>query len=91
MRRSKKMTPRQLRMFVTSEARRLSETLEQGKDEAEDVAVDEVDADALANTLEKDLDHMKALKIKEGRLKKNLVKIEEAKKVLRSRIMKRLK
>tara|TARA_R110002020_G_scaffold193819_2_gene394372 strand:+ start:195 stop:431 length:237 start_codon:yes stop_codon:yes gene_type:complete len=78
-------------MFVTSEARRLSETLEQGKDEAEDVAVDEVDADALANTLEKDLDHMKALKIKEGRLKKNLVKIEEAKKVLRSRIMKRLK
>ena len=85
------MTPRQLRMFVTSEARRLSETLEQGKDEAEDVAVDEVDADALANTLEKDLDHMKALKIKEGRLKKNLVKIEEAKKVLRSRIMKRLK
>ena len=83
MRRSKKMTPRQLRMFVTSEARRLSETLEQGKDE--------VDADALANTLEKDLDHMKALKIKEGRLKKNLVKIEEAKKVLRSRIMKRLK
>jgi hypothetical protein len=91
MRRSKKMTPRQLRMFVTSEARRLSETLEQGKDEAEDVTVDEVDADALANTLEKDLDHMKALKIKEGRLKKNLVKIEEAKKVLRSRIMKRLK
>ena len=91
MRRSKKMTPRQLRMFVTSEARRLSETLEQGKAEAEDVAVDEVDADALANTLEKDLDHMKALKIKEGRLKKNLVKIEEAKKVLRSRIMKRLK
>jgi len=78
-------------MFVTSEARRLSETLEQGKAEAEDVAVDEVDADALANTLEKDLDHMKALKIKEGRLKKNLVKIEEAKKVLRSRIMKRLK
>jgi len=91
MRRSKKMTPRQLRMFVTSEARSLSETLEQGKAEAEDVAVDEVDADALANTLEKDLDHMKALKIKEGRLKKNLVKIEEAKKVLRSRIMKRLK
>ena len=85
------MTPRQLRMFVTSEARRISETLEQGKAEPEDVTVDEVDADALANTLEKDLDHMKALKIKEGRLKKNLLKIEEAKKVLRSRIMKRLK
>ena len=91
MRRSKKMTPRQLRMFVTSEAHRISETLEQGKAEPEDVTVDEVDADALANTLEKDLDHMKALKIKEGRLKKNLLKIEEAKKVLRSRIMKRLK
>ena len=85
------MTPKQLRRFVATQAHYLSETLEQGKDDAEDVSADEVDADKLANTLEKDLDYMKALKIKEGHLKKNLLKIEEAKKVLRSRIMKRLK
>jgi len=85
------MSPRQLRLLVRQEARRLSETLEQGKEDAEDVNADEVDADKLANTLEKDLDHMKALKIKEVRLKRNLKKIAEAKKSVRTRIMKRLR
>jgi|10_taG_2_1085330.scaffolds.fasta_scaffold58529_2 hypothetical protein len=87
----KRMSPRQLRLLVRQEARRLSETLEQGKEDAEDVNADEVDADKLANTLEKDLDHMKALKIKEVRLKRNLKKIAEAKKSVRTRIMKRLR
>ena len=87
----KRMSPRQLRLLVRQEARRLSETLEQGKADAEDVNADEVDADKLANTLEKDLDHMKALKIKEVRLKRNLKKIAEAKKSVRTRIMKRLR
>jgi len=87
----KRMSTSQLRLLVRQEARRLSETLEQGKGEAEDVNAKEVEADDLANVLEKDLDHMKALKIKEIRLKKNLKKIVEAKKSIRTRIMKRLR
>tara|TARA_R110000744_G_scaffold13548_1_gene39309 strand:- start:295 stop:552 length:258 start_codon:yes stop_codon:yes gene_type:complete len=85
------MSTSQLRLLVRQEARRLSETLEQGKGEAEDVNAKEVEADDLANVLEKDLDHMKALKIKEVRLKRNLKKIVEAKKSIRTRIMKRLR
>ena len=87
----KRMSTSQLRLLVRQEARRLSETLEQGKEEAEDVNAKEVEADDLANVLEKDLDHMKALKIKEIRLKKNLKKLVEAKKSIRTRIMKRLR
>jgi hypothetical protein len=87
----KRMSTSQLRLLVRQEARRLSETLEQGKEEAEDVNAKEVEADDLANVLEKDLDHMKALKIKEVRLKRNLKKIVEAKKSIRTRIMKRLR
>ena len=86
----KRMTPRQLKKFILDEAKSLSETLEQGKDSPEKVDVDEVDADKLAKTLEKDVNFMKALKIKENRLKKRLAKITEAKKVLRTRIMRRL-
>tara|TARA_R110002060_G_scaffold15070_1_gene21070 strand:- start:329 stop:586 length:258 start_codon:yes stop_codon:yes gene_type:complete len=84
------MTPRQLKKFILAEATSLSETLEQGKDDPENVDADEVDADKLAKTLEKDVDFMKALKIKESRLKKKLAKIDEAKRALRSRIMRRL-
>ena len=86
----KRMTPRQLKKFILAEADRLSETLEQGKSDTEDVDAKEVDAEKLAKTLEKDVNFMKALKIKEARLKKRLTKIDEAKKTLRTRIMKRL-
>ena len=84
------MTPNQLKRFILKEAKRLSETLEQGKDETEDVKAKEVDAEDLAQALEKDVDFMKVLKIKEARLKKKLSKIDEAKKALRTRIMRRL-
>ena len=86
----KRMTPNQLKRFIVKEAKRLSETLEQGKDDVEKVDAKEVDADKLAKTLEKDVDFMKALKIKESRLKKRLAQIAEAKKLVRTRIMKRL-
>jgi len=89
-RRTKRMTPNQLKRFILKEAKRLSETLEQGKDDAEKVDAKEVDADKLAKTLEKNVNFMKALKIKEGRLKKRLAQIAEAKKLVRSRIMKGL-
>ena len=89
-RRTKRMTPNQLKRFILKEATRLSETLEQGKDDVDKVVAKEVGADKLAKTLEKDVNFMKALKIKESRLKKRLAQIVEAKKLVRSRIMKRL-
>ena len=87
----KRVSPNQLRRFILDEAQRLSETLEQKKKNTEDVKAKEVDAADLAKTIAKDVNFMKALKIKEGRLKRKLAKITEAKKVLRQRIMKRLR
>jgi len=87
----KKMSVTKLRNFILDEAAKINETLEQGKTDVESVNADETDASDLANTLEKDLDHMKALKIHETRMKRKLAQISEAKKVVRSRIMKRLK
>lgn len=40
----------------------------------------EVDADELASSLEKHVDHLALLKIKEVRIKRKLLKIQEAKK-----------
>ena len=64
----KKMSVAKLRNFILDEAAKMNETLEQGKTDVESVNADETDASDLANTLEKDLDHMKALKIHERRL-----------------------
>ncbi|MBP04975.1 MAG: hypothetical protein CMA72_09365 [Euryarchaeota archaeon] len=85
------MSVTRLRKFILEEAAKVNETLEQGKADVESVNADETDAEDLANTLEKDLDHMKALKIHETRIRRKLEKISEAKKTVRSRIMKRLK
>lgn len=49
-----------------------------------------VEADGYAQTLEKEIDYMKALKIKETQVRKALTKIQEAKKVVRDRIVKKL-
>ena len=54
------------------------------------VAADEVDADGLADTLEKDIDHVKVLKIKERRLRKDLKKIQERRRKIRSRILRKI-
>ncbi len=88
---AKTMSVESLRKFILDEAAKMNETLEQGEDSVEDVSADETEASEYADTLEKDLDHMKALKIHESRIKKNLLRISEAKKIVRSRIMKRLK
>ena len=88
---AKTMSVESLRKFILDEAAKMNETLEQGEDSVEDVSADETEASEYADTLEKDLDHMKALKIHEARIKKNLLRISEAKKIVRTRIMKRLK
>ena len=87
----KRMSPNQLKRFILDEAHRLTETLEQKKKNVKDVKAKEVAAADLAKTIEKNINFMKALKIKEGRLKRKLIKITEAKKALRQRIMKSLR
>ena len=73
------LTPALLRKIVLEERAKLMEVLETGKDHPEDVDADETDADGYADTLEKDIDHYKALKIHEARLRNQLRKISESK------------
>jgi hypothetical protein len=73
------LTPALLRKIVLEERAKLMEVLETGKEHPEDVTPDETDADGYAGTLEKDIDHYKALKIHEARLRRQLGKISEAK------------
>jgi hypothetical protein len=76
----KKLTPNVLKKMILEEARKLKlETLEQGKTKPEDVNARCVDANGFATTLEKKVDHMKTLKLKEAKLVKQLKKIREAK------------
>ena len=67
------------------------ETLEQGKEDSEKVSADETDADELADSLEKDIDFMAALKIQESMLKKKYKKVQRAKARLVKRINERRK
>jgi len=91
MAKSKKLTPALLRKLVLQEKRRIRETLESGTlGDVDKVKADEVEADEYANSLEKDIDWMKALKIHERRLKIKLKKIQENRAKLRRRITKKL-
>ena len=84
------LTPRLLRKIVLEEKRKMQETLESGVEDIEKVSAEEVDADKLAGSLEKDIDFMKALKISESKLAKKLRRIREVKKKLRRRVLRRL-
>tara|TARA_B100000282_G_scaffold103065_1_gene72823 strand:- start:458 stop:739 length:282 start_codon:yes stop_codon:yes gene_type:complete len=80
-----------LKKLVRSEVAKINEEkltgeLKDSEKAAKDVP--EVDASEYATALEQDIDFMKALKIQEKRLLKNLKKIQEAKYKLRSRILK---
>jgi len=86
-----KLTPSLLRKIVLEEKKKIIETLEQGKEESEKIKADEVDADELADSLEKDIDFMAALKIKESMLKKKYQKVQIAKKRLLKKINERKK
>ena len=96
--RAMKLTPAMLRKMVLQERRRLHkrrlrETSDPIADGIEDPAyanAEEVDADDQADTLEKDIDYIKALKIEERKLRKTLRRISEAKKKLRRRINRKI-
>jgi small-conductance mechanosensitive channel len=71
--------------------RETSDPVAAGVEDPEKVSAEETDADELADTLEKDIDHMKVLKIHELKLKRKLRRIAEAKKKIRSRVLHRLR
>ena len=81
-----KLTPSLLRKLVIEEKRKIQETLEQGKDEAEKVGAEETAADELADSLEQDIEWMAALKIQESILKRKYAKVQAAKKRLVKKI-----
>lgn len=92
-----KLTPTLLRKIVLEEKARMiresaisNDPIASGKDHPEDVMAIEVDADGFADTLAKDVDYMKALKIQEARLSEKLRRIQEAKSKIRNRVAKRL-
>ena len=92
-RKMKKLTPSVLRKLVLQERRRILETSDPIADGVEDpsyVHAEEVDADDLAGSLEKDLDHLKALKIKEANLRRELREVYETRKRLGRRVLKAL-
>ena len=80
--------------MIKEEAKKIqletSDPIAAGVDDIEKVSAEETDADELASSLEKDLDHLKALKIHETKLVKKLARLREAKKSLRKRITKNI-
>jgi hypothetical protein len=90
--RVRKITPSFLKKVIMDEARKLQrETVSPGElTPIEKVNVEEVDADEYATALEKDLDHIKALKITERKLIQKIRQIREVKLKLRRRITRRI-
>jgi hypothetical protein len=88
----RKLTPAKLRSMVLRERKRLfeSDPILKGVEDPEKVDADEVEASEYAGSLEKDIDHLKALKVHERRIVKKLKRIQEAKKVLKRKLLKRL-
>lgn len=86
-----KLTPALLKKLVLEEKRKIMETLEQEKEDSQKVKADEVDADELADALEKDIDFIAALKIQESMLKKKYRKVQAAKQRLYKKINERKK
>ena len=87
------MTPNMLKRMIVQEARRLRmEVLETGKEDPEKAAAatDEVDADEYADSIEQDIDWMKALKIHERRLARKLLEVRAAKRRLSRRFTRKI-
>lgn len=70
-----KLTPNLLKKIIIEEKAKLASA-----------KAKEVDADEFASSLEKHVDHLALLKIKEARIRRKLTKIEEAKKKTVKRI-----
>ena len=93
MRRVKKLTPQLLRKMINEERRKLRETSDPvaaGIEDPAKVSAEEVDADAQAQTLEKDIDHLKALKVQESKLRRKLREVSSRRRKVSNRIKRKL-
>lgn len=88
--RRRRLTPALLRKIVLEEKNRMQEVLETGVEDSEKVSAEEVPASDQADSIEQDIDWMKALKIKEAKLRKRLKRISEVKTKLRKRVIRKL-
>ena len=92
--RVRKLTSASLKKMIRQEAKNLkletSDPIASGIDDIEKVDAEEVDAGDLAGSLEKDIDHIKVLKIHERKLVSRLKRLREAKAFLQKRITKRV-
>lgn len=71
-----KLTPELLKRIIAEEAAKFGD-MESTEDRADDV--EEVDADEYADSLEKKIDYVKALKIEESRIRRRLSEIANIK------------
>lgn len=69
-----KLTSKLLKRIIEEEVGKFGD-MEDTEKRAKDT--DEVDADEFADSLEKKIDYIKALKIEEGRIRRRLAKISE--------------
>lgn len=93
MSRSKKLTPNVLRRLIAEERARLNETLEMGLKHPSEAPkkTREVDADKYADSLEQCCNWYQMCKLKEAKLERELQLVKEAKKRLKTRILKSVK
>lgn len=74
-----RLTPKILKKLILDEAGKFGKMMD-----PDDVKAEEVDADEFADSLEKKIDYVKALKLEENRLRRRLAKIAET----RTRVVK---
>jgi hypothetical protein len=89
----KLLTPDVLRRIILEEKERLlreSDPFMDGISDVEKVEAEEVEPEDLADTLAKEIDHIKALKIKESKLVNEVRAVREAQNILRKRVLKKL-
>ena len=82
-----------LKRMIVQEASRLRKEVSEPREENIEKAAkdtEEVDADDFADTIEQDIDWMKALKIHEGRLARKLREVRTTKKRLRRRLSRKI-
>ena len=92
-RKTKALTPKMLRNMIVQERKRLRETsdpIAAGVEDIEKVHAEEVDAGDEAGTLEKDIDHLKVLKIQEIKLRNKLREVSSRRRKVRNRIKRKL-
>lgn len=77
-----KLTSRLLKKIIEEEAGKFGKM-----EDVESVKAEETDADEYADSLEKHIDYVKALKIEETRLRQRLVRIQEARAKAKKKIL----